>query len=146
MKLAKAATHTGANAFAAILLAAYLAIVAWQGNIFALFGQMQSDIVGTQQRSGFWKWAIALIILYWLAENPSTNEIFGPLLMLALLAMMIEIATTQPNEFQNLTKAINTIFSTNPSASLSTTQSGVSNPPGYTSPSGNLVIGPVGAL
>ncbi len=126
-RITKAATHSGANAFAAILLAAYLAIVAWQGNIGALFGQIKSDVVGTPQRSGFWKWAIAIVILYWLAENPATNKVFGPLLMVTLLAMLIDIASTQPQAFQNLNRAVATIFSASPQATLSTPAPSSSN-------------------
>ena len=110
MKAQAVATHSGANAASLLFLAAYLAIVLYQGNLSKLADQARTDFLGGNGKPAFWRWAIALLLLYALARNPSTNSLFGPILVLVLVAMLIEMATTQPGTFATLNKQIAGFF------------------------------------
>lgn len=108
--IAKSATTGNANAAAALILGAYLAIVLYQGNLGALATQAKMDFLGDAQHPAFWRWAIALLILYALAQNKATNFLFAPLLVMALAGMLIEMATTQPATFATLNSQIAAFF------------------------------------
>src|SRR4029077_3647877 len=101
-----------ANALALILAAVFVAIVTYNGNFPALLAQIKGDFLGTGDQGAFWKWALALIILYALASNTTTNQFFGPLLAAAILAMLIGTAERNPSAWQNLRGSIDSLFGT----------------------------------
>lgn len=115
-------THLPSNSATMLILAAYVATVLWRGNFALLIGNLRNDFFGrdaapaagsapaTGKQPAFWKWAFGLIILYALASNARLNFLFGPLLMLALAAMLINIATRDPQGFSNLSSSFNAIL------------------------------------
>jgi hypothetical protein len=110
-KIYLVAKNTTANGAVLLLLAAFLAVVVYNGNLGYLASALKQDLF-TRSQAGpaFWQWAVGLIVLYALAENPNTSQLFGPLLAIALVALLIQLATKQPTLFQNLTSGINRIL------------------------------------
>lgn len=104
------ATHTPTNAAIALVLGAYLAIVLYQGNLGALATAAKQDFLGGGNEQPFWRWAVAVLILVAVADNPTTKPYFGPLLGFALVAMLINIATTQPTLLNNLNSGVKALF------------------------------------
>jgi len=91
------------NGAVLLLLAVYLGIVIWNGNLGALTSALKQDILQRNSAGpAFWQWLIALIVLYALAKNPATSQIFGPLLGIALVAMLIQLALKNPQSFNAL--------------------------------------------
>jgi len=92
-----------ANGAALLLLAAYLSVVLATGNFSPFLAALKQDLF-TRSAAGpaFWQWLIALIVLYALAKNPATSQIFGPLLGVALVAMLIQLALKNPQSFNAL--------------------------------------------
>lgn len=101
-----------ANAAILVALAIYLGAVIWQGNLGAFLSTAWADFSGQggAQRPAFWQWFLALVILLWLAENDTTSGLFAPLLAIVVIAMLIELATTQPQLFANLNQGIAKLF------------------------------------
>lgn len=89
------ATHGGTNAAVALIVGAYLAIALYQGQLGALADAARDDFLGTNGQKPFWRWAAALLILIALAQSPKLNFLFGPMVVFALVAMMIQTAQTQ---------------------------------------------------
>lgn len=110
-KVYMATKNTTANGAALLLLAVYLGMVVYRGNVKDFALQVWKD-VSTRSTAGpaFWQWAIALLILYALAENPNTSHIFGPLLAIALVAMLLQLAIHQPKLFATLNKNVGYIL------------------------------------
>ena len=106
---------SGANAVIAILLAAYIGTALYQGNLAGLVQAGYADIV----TAGFWKWLVALAILYSLASSDKTNRIFGPILMIALVGLLIYLAEKQPQGFQQLTASIKSLLTLPQTSSVS---------------------------
>lgn len=98
--------HGPTNAIVALGLGVYIAVLVTRGNLGPFWQALQSDII----TSGFWKWVLALVILYYLASNPSLNPVFGPLLIIAVIAMLIYAAEKNPASLQNLRSGINSLF------------------------------------
>lgn len=91
------------NAGILILVAVYLGAVIWRGNVNDLMKAVWADFTGQGYKGpAFWNWAIALLILMWLAERPSTSHIFGPLLAIMTVALLIQLAINQPQVFNTL--------------------------------------------
>lgn len=100
------------NGLTAISLGIYLLAVVFQGNSKDFLKTIWADLSGKQpsHNRAFWQWALALGILYYLASNDSTEEYFAPFLAIALVALLISLATAQPALFKNLTSALNSAF------------------------------------
>lgn len=131
------ATHGGTNAMVAVVLAAYLAIVLYQGNLGSLATAAKQDFLGGNNEKPFWRWAAALLILLALAHNPKLNFLFGPALVFVLIAMLINTAQNQPDVFANLNQGVATFFGFGQgSASTSPTQVALANT-GNSLPSSN---------
>jgi hypothetical protein len=117
-----AATNSKVNATVLIMLAVYLGAVIWQGNVGAFASSVWADfsgqpmpgqgpgVTGQAQRPAFWQWALAVLILYWLAQNPSTENLFGPLLAIVIVAMLIQLAIRQPGVFQTMTNSFKSLL------------------------------------
>jgi hypothetical protein len=110
MTVVEVSKHSYANGAAALLLAAYLVIVWYRGNLASLASSAQADFLGTGQQTAFWKWALALVILYALASTPSLRVIFAPFLFIVIVAMFIEAA--EKGRLAGINKAFNAIFGT----------------------------------
>lgn len=113
---AAAATHGGTNAAVALLLGAYLAIVLYQGNLGALATQAKTDFLGGATgtgatQPGFWKWGAAVLILMALAQINAVKPVFGPILAITLVAMLINIASENPQALSNLESGVQSFFS-----------------------------------
>lgn len=106
----KVAQHNGANAAALILIGGYGAIVLYNGNLGALLTQLKQDFLGTNGQGAFWRWGLALLILYALAKNPSTNHLFGPILVIAIVAMLIEAASRSNGGASSFFKSLHDLF------------------------------------
>jgi len=100
-----------ANGLAMIVLAAYLIAVVWRGNLQFFLKTLWQDISG-KQTSGraFWQWGLAVVVLYYLATNDTTEEFFGPFLAIMVVALLIQLAGAQPQLFNNLSTALNKVF------------------------------------
>jgi hypothetical protein len=123
-KVMMVAKNTTANAAVLILLAVFLAAIVWRGNAKVFATTVWADITGQQSSvssngavtvtgskgPAFWQWAIALIVLYALAENSNTSHIFGPLLAIMVVAMLIQLAEKNPTQFANLSNGVKQIF------------------------------------
>jgi hypothetical protein len=110
-KVVMVAKNTAANGAVLILLAVYLGAVVWKGNVGAFTAQLWQDFSGRPQGGpAFWQWGLAVIVLYAIAQNDSTEHIFGPLLAILIVAMLIQLAMKQPQLFANLTSGINKLF------------------------------------
>lgn len=110
-----AVNHPTVNPAIAIFVGVYLLVALYQGNLGALATQAKADFLGGTDAQGnatpgFWRWAAALIVLIYLSQNPATSNLFGPLLAITLVAMLINIASTQPGLFQNLNNGIAAFF------------------------------------
>lgn len=105
------ATHTPTNAAIVLLVAGYIAVVTYQGNFGTLTNAVRQDFIGGAGHRPFWKWALALVIMIALAQSSRVGFLFGPALTIALVAMLIEIATTQPDMLKNLSASFNAVFS-----------------------------------
>lgn len=90
------------NAIGALLLGAYLLAVLWQGNLGALASAASQDFFGTNNQPAFWRWGVALLVLVYLAQSRRANWLFGPVLAIALVAMLINAASNNPQVFANL--------------------------------------------
>jgi hypothetical protein len=103
----------------ALMLGGYLAICLYQGNLGALASAAKDDFLGTAAsgnapaQPGFWRWAVALLILVALARSPRTNFLFGPLLIFTLVAMLISTASNQPAAWANINAGIAKLFGRN---------------------------------
>ncbi len=96
-----------ANGIALLLLAAYLAAVTWKGNLGALWSALYKDLFEKGPAGvAFYQWIIGLAILWWLANKPETSKVFEPLLYVALVALLIQLATKQPNLFKSLNQGV----------------------------------------
>lgn len=103
-----------ANGIVLLLIAAYLAAVTWKGNIGALGSALYKDLFDKGQAGvAFYQWLIALVILWYLANKPETSKIFEPLLYIALVALLIQLATKQPNLFKALNQGVSRILGGN---------------------------------
>jgi hypothetical protein len=105
------ASHVPTNGAVVLLLAGYIAVVTYQGNFGTLVNAVRQDFIGGAGHRAFWKWALALVILIALAQSSRVGFLFGPALTIALVAMLLEIATTQPEMIKNLSASLNSIFS-----------------------------------
>jgi hypothetical protein len=115
---------SAANGAVLLMLAVYLAAVVYQGNVGAFSKQIWADFSGNGSASvgpggvtvtaskgvAFWQWALASIVLIYLAENDNTSQLFGPLLAIVVVAMLIQLAEKQPAAFKALTAGVNTLF------------------------------------
>lgn len=104
------ANHSGVNAAVAVGIGSYLAIALYQGNLGALATQARGDFLGQNGERGFWQWALAVIILVALGKSPTLKPVFGPLMVVALVAMLINLATTDKTKFANLQDGIKALF------------------------------------
>lgn len=124
-QIAATSRSPAANATVLLLLATYLAAVVWRGNIGAFATAVWNDFSGQGSSTvgpggavtvtgtggvAFWQWALALVILYALAENNTTAPLFEPLLAIMIVAMLLQLAIKQPQVFKKLTQGINSIF------------------------------------
>lgn len=101
------ATHSRANAAAALLLGAYLVVVLANGNLGSLAKQAKYDfITGDAQHPAFWRWGVALLILYSLSRSDKVGDYFAPLLWIALVAMFVWNAQTNSQAWTNLRDGI----------------------------------------
>ena len=106
----EATTHGGTNAAIAVLLGGYLAICLYQGNLGNLAAAARQDFLGDSQHPAFWRWAMALLILMALAKVPAVQPIFGPALVIVLIAMLINSAENHPQQFASLQSGIAALF------------------------------------
>lgn len=117
------AQNSTANGFILLAVAIYLGVIIWQGNLTAFVTTLWADISGKQVATSgasvtvtatkgpaFWQWLVALLVLYVLASNPTTEPYFGPFLAIMLVALLIQLATNQPALFANLNTAIQKVF------------------------------------
>jgi hypothetical protein len=118
------AKNGAANGFALLMLAIYLAAVVWRGNLTPFVQAVWADFSGNGAVStqggatvvmasrgpAFWQWLLALVILYALASNPDLKPVFEPLLIVALVALLIQLATNRPQYFASLNSGIKSIF------------------------------------
>jgi hypothetical protein len=111
-----AAKSPAVNGAVLIMLAIYLAAVVYQGNVGDFAKALWADFSGQQpgggktQRPAFWQWALAVLVLYALAQYPETEHLFGPLLGIVIVAMMIQLAVKQPGVFQTLNDSVKALF------------------------------------
>lgn len=115
---------TAVNGSILIILAVYLSAVIYQGNLINFVKAFWQDFSGQSVTQGpggsvtvtgnkgpaFWQWAIALLILYALAQNDEVRKVFGPLIIIALCAMFINLAEKNPQMFKTLTSSIDKFF------------------------------------
>lgn len=114
---------TSANGAVLILVAIFLGAIVVRGNVGSFMSTVWNDITGqTTAVSGgavtvtaakgpaFWQWAIAVVILIALAENDSTSGLFAPFLGIMVIAMLIQLATRQPQLFKDLSAGITSLL------------------------------------
>jgi hypothetical protein len=105
----KTASHGPTNALIGILFAVYLAVVMFQGNLVPFLGAVKDDFLGSDNQPAFWKWFLALLILFALAQSPRLNFMFGPLLVIVIVALLIELAQNHPGLWQNITANLQSV-------------------------------------
>lgn len=94
------------NGFAAILVGVYLALVAYQGNAGTFFSTVAQDFKGAGQIPGFFKWFIALVVLYALTKNEKFAPITVPLFYAALIGLGLNVVANR-TLLDNIKKAWN---------------------------------------
>lgn len=100
------------NSAIAIVIGGYILAVMFQGNLGAFGAQLKTDFFGdnANNKSGFWQWAVATLVLVWIVNLPSIRPYSGALIGLVLVAMLIELETTQPGSFAKLTQSWGTLL------------------------------------
>lgn len=134
------ALHPQLNAAVALFLGVYLLIVLWQGNLGALVNQARADLIGgsvsanpnpagdhtgtgtpanplvipdttvTPTGQPFWRWALAVIILIMVTELPPVRPYANALIGFVFVAMLIQLESSQPGTFSNLSQTIGQLF------------------------------------
>lgn len=98
------------NSAGAIFAGAYLLIAMYQGNLATLAAQVKADLLGDASHTGFWRWALALLLLIFVTHLGAVRPYSGAIVGIVLIAMLIEMETTQPGTFAKLTQSIATLF------------------------------------
>lgn len=106
------ALHPQLNAAVAVFAGAYLLVVMWQGNLGALAAQAKTDLIGgtSSNQPGFWRWALALIILIFITELGPVRPYSGMIIGFVLVAMLIQMESSQPGTFHNLQSSVAILF------------------------------------
>lgn len=94
------------NGFAAILIGVYLGAVAYQGNAANFFAAVKQDFTGGGAIPGFFKWFIALVILYVVSKNEKAAPIAKPLFYASVLVLGFNVIRNK-TLVQNITNAWN---------------------------------------
>lgn len=106
----QSALHPQLNAAVALFLGAYLLVVLYQGNLGPLTNQARQDFIGGANNTGFWRWALAVIVLIMVAQLPPIRPYQNALIGFVFVAMMIRTAENQPGAIGNLQSAISLLF------------------------------------
>lgn len=124
-RVSQVVNHSYANPAALLFIGAYGAICLFNGNFGALVSQLRIDFLGSDNQGAFWKWGIALLILYALASNSATNEIFGPVLIIALAAMLVQSVEKNPAQFNSFIATVRSTFAGGTQASVGDAMAGI---------------------
>ena len=101
----------GANAAVAVVLGIYLVLVLSKGNIPELAKAAQQDFLGDNTQKPFWRWFLAVMVLWYLTTFKQTQHLFGPLFSFALVAMLIEATQGKgKGSLKNLMSGISQLF------------------------------------
>jgi hypothetical protein len=104
---------SAANGIVLLGIAVYLGVVVWNGNLEQFINTLWDDITGKGPHGyAFWQWGLAVVILLYLATFDSLQGPMDTLLIIAFVALLIQLATKQPQLFKNLNSALSGIFGT----------------------------------
>lgn len=90
------------NGLVAMGLTVYLGLVLWHGNASQLYELLK-------QEGGFLRWALAIIVLWFIWRQSGRNAIIGGIMTMAVIATFI-LMVGEGQKLKKLTTSINNFF------------------------------------
>lgn len=93
------------NGLVAAGLTIYLGMVLWNGNAAQLYELLK-------QEDGFLRWAVSIIVLWFIWRQSGRNKIIGGIMTMAIIATFI-LMVGEGQQLKKLTNSINNFFKGN---------------------------------